>query len=69
MPPLISEKEMYAMSSGDEYDDKPISMKMLEYIRDGIQSHPRVNRIEAHYNICDGIKLSQAECKVALKAT
>ena len=44
MPPLISEKEINAMDSGDESEDKPMSTDMLEKIRDGSQSHPSVNR-------------------------
>ena len=39
------------MDSGDEYEDEPMSAEMLEEIRDGSQSHPSVNRIEAHYKI------------------
>ena len=37
LPPLISEKGMDAMSSGDESDTKPKSINMLEDIRDGSQ--------------------------------
>ena len=47
MPLLISEEEMDVMSSGDEFDAEPMSMEMLEYIRDGSQYHPRVNRRDA----------------------
>ena len=35
MPPLLSEEEMDAMDSDNESDDDPISMQMLEDIRDG----------------------------------
>ena len=41
---LISEEEMDAISSGDESDAEPISTDMLEDIRDGSKSHPRINR-------------------------
>ena len=44
------------MDSVDESDDYPISTQMLEDIRDGSQSHPNVNRIEARYKIRDRIK-------------
>ena len=37
------------MDSGDESDYDLISTNMLEDIRDGIQSHPNVNKIEARY--------------------
>ena len=49
MPPLISEEEMDAMGSGDGSDDVSMSTEMLEYICDGSQSHPNVNKIEARY--------------------
>ena len=52
LAPLISEKKD-AMSSGDESDAEPMSMDMLEDIRDGIQSHPIVNRREKRYRIRD----------------
>ena len=45
MPPLLSEEDMDAMDSGDESDHDIISTEMLEDIRDGIQTHPNVNRI------------------------
>ena len=66
MPQLISEEEMGTMDSGDESDDEPMSTEMLEYIFDGSQSHPSLNRREARYKICDGIKRGQVEWKVAL---
>ena len=56
MPPLLSEEEMGAMDSGDESDDDYMSMEMLEYIRDGIQSHLNFNRREARYKIRYRIK-------------
>ena len=43
MPPLISEEEMDAISSGEESDAEPMYTNMLEYINDGIQSHPSTN--------------------------
>ena len=49
MPPLIIKEEKDVMDSGDESDDEPMSMEMLEDIRDGIKSHPRLNRREARY--------------------
>ena len=61
MPPLLSEEEMDAMDSGDDSDDDNISTDMLEDIRDGSQSHPNVNRREAHYKICDRINKRQSE--------
>ena len=43
MPPLISEEEIYAMSSGYESDAEPMYTEILEDICDGIQSHMRIN--------------------------
>ena len=54
------------MSPGDESDDE---LNMLEDIRDGVQSHPIINRIEAHYKIRDRIKRGQAEWKEASLST
>ena len=42
---------------------------MLEDICDGSQTHPNVNRREAHYKIRDFITKRQSEWKGALKAT
>ena len=50
---------MDAMSPGNEYDDEPMSTEMLEDIRDGIQSHPSINRIDTRYNIRGRFKQSQ----------
>ena len=47
---------MDAMYSVDESDDDPMSTEMLEWIRDGSQSHPNVNNKEACYKIRDRIK-------------
>ena len=55
MPPLISEEEIDAMSSGDESDDELMSTDMLEDIREDSQSRPIVNMIEVHYKIRDCI--------------
>ena len=63
MLPLLSEEEMDAMDSGDESDYDLISTDMLEDIRDGSQSHPNVNQIEARYKIRDRIRKIQLECK------
>ena len=60
---------MDAMDSGDESDDDTISTEILEYIRDGSQSHLNVNRREARYKISDCIKQRKSERKGELKAT
>ena len=60
---------MYAVNSGDESDHDIISTDMLEDIRDGSQTHPNINRREAHYKIRDHIRQRESEWKVVLKAT
>ena len=65
----MSELDMDAMSSGDESDHDLIYTEMLEDIRDGIQTHPKVNRREARYKIRDCIRQRQPEWKGAVKST
>ena len=50
---------MDMMDSGNKSDHDPIPTEMVEYICDGSQSHPNVNRREACYEICDRIKQRQ----------
>ena len=69
MPPVLSKKEIDLIDSGDESDDEPTSKKMLEDICYSSQSHLNINRIEAHYKICDNIKQRQSERKGSLKTT
>ena len=52
---------MDAMSSGNDPDSEPMSTEMLEDIHDGSQSHPSINRREAHYKICDRIRQSKSK--------
>ena len=61
IPPLLSEEEINAMDSGDESYHDLISMKMLEDIRDGSQSHPGVNQRKARYKIRDRIRQIKLE--------
>ena len=69
MPPLLSKEDMDAMDYGDESDHDFISTEMLEYISDGSQTHPNVNRRESRYKICDRINQGQSEWKGALRST
>ena len=43
-----------------------MSMDMLEWICEGSQSNPGVNRRGARYKICDSIKERQSEWKGVL---
>ena len=63
MPPLLSVEETNALDYANESDDKPLSMEMLEDIRDGSQSHTNVNRREARYKIRYRIKQRKPEWK------
>ena len=64
---MVSKKDMDAMNSGDESDHDLKSREMLEDIRDGSQTHPNINIIEARYKIRDRIRKRQSEWKGALK--
>ena len=66
---MMSEQDMEDINSGDESDHDLISTEMLEDICDGSQTHPNVNRREAHYKIRDRIRQIQSEWKGALKDT
>ena len=59
--PIISEEEMDLMSSSDEYDAKPMSTDMIEYICDRSQSRPSIHRREVCYRKRDCLKQSQVE--------
>ena len=56
MPPVLNLEETDALDSGCESYYEAMSKEKLEDIRDGIQSHPGVNSIDAHYKIRDRIK-------------
>ena len=66
---MMNKQDMDAINSGDESDHDLISSDMLEDIRDRSQTHPNVNRREAHYKIRDRIRQRQQEWRGALKAT
>ena len=58
---MMNEQDMENINSGDESDHDLISTEMLEEIRERSQTHPNVNRIEAHYKIRDRIRQRQSE--------
>ena len=60
---------MDKISSGGESNDEPLSTDMLEYIFDGSQYHPSINRIKARYKIHGSFKQRQAEWKGVLLST
>ena len=59
----MSEQDTENINSGDESDYDLISTEMLEDIRDGIQTHPDVNRREARLKIRDCIRKTQLNGK------
>ena len=69
MPPLLIEEDMDTMDYGDDSYHDLISTEMLEYICDGSQTHPNINRRESRYKIRDCIKQRQLEWKISLKST
>ena len=48
---MMSKQDMEDINSGDDSDHDLISTGMLEDVRDGSQSHPKFNRIEASYKL------------------
>ena len=65
---MMSEQDIENLNSNEKSDHDLISTEMLEYICDGSQTHPNVNKREARYKICDRVRQRQLEWKGALKA-
>ena len=57
MPQLLSLEKSNALDSGYESDDELMSTELLDDICYRSQSHPDVNRRDAHYKIRDRIKI------------
>ena len=54
---MMNGQDMDAMSSGDESDHDLTSTEILEDIRAGSQTHPKINRTEERYKTSDRIRL------------
>ena len=65
---MMSEQDMENLDSNENSDHDLISTEMLEDIRDGSQTHPKVNKREACYKICDRVSQKESQWKGALKA-
>ena len=65
---MMSEQDMENLDFSDKSDHDLISTDMLEDIRDGIQTHPDVNKREAHDEICDRVRQKESQWKGALRA-
>ena len=53
----------------EKFDDDLISTETLHDIRDGNQTHPKIDKREARLKICDNIKQNKLQWKGALRAT
>ena len=53
---MMSKQDMDAINSGDDSDHDLVYTEMLEDICDRSQTHPNVNKREAHYKIRDRIR-------------
>ena len=56
---MMSKQDMENLDSSDESDHDLISTEMLQDVRDGSQTHPNVNKMEARYKIRDRIRQRQ----------
>ena len=58
---MMNEQDMENLNSNEKSDHDLISTEMLEDIRDVSQTHPTVNRREAHYEIRDRIRRKESQ--------
>ena len=59
---------MENLNETKKFDDDLISTETLHDIRDGNQTHPKINKREARMAIRDRIKQKKLQCKGALRA-
>ena len=60
---------MENLDEKEKFDDDLISTETLHDIRDGNQTHPKIDKREARMAICDRIKQKKSQWKGALRAT
>ena len=65
----MSKEDMENLDETEKFDDDLISTETLHDIRDGNQTHPKINKKEARMAIHDRIKQKKSEWKGALRAT
>ena len=65
---MMSERDMENLRETEKFDEGLISTETLHDIRDGNQTHPKINKREACMAIRDRIKQNKSEWKGALKA-
>ena len=65
----MSKKDMENLDKTEKFDDDLISKETLHDIRDGNQTHPRIDKTEARLKVRDRIKQNKLEWEGALRAT
>ena len=66
---MMSEKDMENINETEKFDDDLISTETLHDILDGNQTHPNIDKREAHLKIRDRIKQNKSQRKGALIST
>ena len=66
---MMSKQDIENLDEKEKFDDDLISTETLHDIRDGNQTHPNIDKREAHLKIRDHIKQKKSEWKGALRAT
>ena len=66
---MMSEKDMENLDETETFDDDLTSTETLYDIRDGNQTHPKINKRESRMAIRDRIKQNKLQWKGALRAT
>ena len=64
---MMSEKDMENLDETEKFDDGLISTETLHDIRDGNQTHPKIDKMEARLSIRDRIKQNKSQWKGALR--
>ena len=65
---MMSEQDMENIDEKEKFNDDLISTETLHDIRDGNQTHPKIDKREARRKIRDRIKQNKSEWKGALRA-
>ena len=60
---MMSERDMEDLDEKEKSDDKLISMETLHDIRDGNQTHPKIDKRETRLKIRDRIKQKKLQWK------
>ena len=66
---MMSKKDMENINEKEKLDNDLICTETLHDIRDGNQTHPRIDKREARLEIRDRIKQNKSQWKGALRAT